>query len=78
MGAKMISYIKEKSAVFLTIITLIMLFAGITYAQSQTEEIHACANPAGQLRIVESTDECKQNETPLTWNVVGPQGVQGG
>ncbi len=40
-------------------------------------EIHACVNPGGQPRIVGNPGDCKSQETPLTWNIMGPQGEQG-
>jgi hypothetical protein len=41
-------------------------------------EIHGCVGPGnGQLRIVSSPEECKRNETPLSWNARGPVGGTG-
>ena len=37
------------------------------------EVIHACINPAGQLRIVGPDEQCHSNETELAWNVLSPQ-----
>ena len=39
--------------------------------------IYACEGANGQLRIVAADAACKQNETPLAWNVTGPQGPKG-
>ena len=42
--------------------------------------IHACVTNGlggGGLRAVESTADCKRNETPLEWNQEGPQGEPG-
>jgi Collagen triple helix repeat (20 copies) len=39
--------------------------------------ILACADRQGDLRIVESHEECRRNETPVRWNVRGPQGPRG-
>jgi hypothetical protein len=58
--------------------------AGATYATTSlsgsaaaTSTIQACVKDNGDLHIVASTTECKRGERPLTWNVVGPQGVPG-
>ena len=54
--------------------------AGVSWAfalDNGSGEIHSCLNPAGQIRIVDSTDECKRQETPLTWNTEGPPGPAG-
>jgi hypothetical protein len=37
----------------------------------------ACANRQGDLRLVDSHDECRKNEIPVQWSVRGPQGPQG-
>ena len=39
--------------------------------------IRACADKQGDLRIVDSHDECRRNETPVRWNVRGEQGPIG-
>lgn len=39
-----------------------------------TGEIHACVKKNGNVRI---DDECRRNDSPLTWNSVGPQGIHG-
>jgi len=39
--------------------------------------IHACANPAGQIRIIGANDTCKNQETALDWGIVGPPGAAG-
>jgi hypothetical protein len=37
----------------------------------------ACADRQGDLRVVDSHDECRRNETPVRWNIRGPEGPQG-
>src|SRR6266542_1117035 len=39
--------------------------------------IHACAHPKEGLRIVDSPQECRKYEQPLSWNVQGPTGEPG-
>src|SRR5262245_11263820 len=41
-------------------------------------KIHSCVkNSTGQTRIIASNGACDTNETPLDWNVTGPQGPVG-
>src|SRR5687767_5303801 len=42
-----------------------------------TNTIHACVANTGALRIVGAAATCKNNETPLSWNIAGPQGPVG-
>ena len=65
------------------------IVGGLTLASAHggdTTKIHACQNPAGQLRIVDASQACKSQETALDWNaqgiqgdigIQGPQGVPG-
>jgi len=40
--------------------------------------IHACVKASGAIRIIAATDACDPTkETPLDWNIVGPQGPLG-
>jgi hypothetical protein len=46
--------------------------------QSQSSVIYGCyQSNNGQLRIVAGPNVCSQNETAISWNVVGPVGPQG-
>lgn len=42
-----------------------------------TSVIRACVNPKGQVRIVESHQECLPREWPLAWNFRGIRGPSG-
>jgi hypothetical protein len=42
-----------------------------------TTVVYACVKDNGDLRIVDATTQCKKNEDPLQWNVVGPRGPIG-
>jgi hypothetical protein len=55
---------------------VIGLALGISGASS-TQQILACVNKLGELRIVQASDECKRTESPLTWNIQGPSGPTG-
>jgi hypothetical protein len=39
--------------------------------------IFACVSRTGDLRLVEDLARCRPYETPLTWNIEGPQGPVG-
>src|SRR6266508_192329 len=45
---------------------------------NDSNEIHACYGPGNDdLRIVQSGEDCKRNETHIVWNVMGPAGETG-
>ncbi len=51
-----------------------------TIVNAQGDTIIACVNNKSQskdLRIVDSAVECRNNETPLEWNIQGPAGADG-
>lgn len=55
-----------------------LLAASATWALAETGgEIHACVKDNGNVRIVGDPGEYKNNETPLTRSILGPQGEQG-
>jgi hypothetical protein len=56
-----------------------IIFGGVTWAiASNGETIHACVNSSsGEIKIVSSTEECKKQWKPLSWNKEGPPGPQG-
>ncbi|MEK7777146.1 MAG: hypothetical protein AAB303_00785 [Chloroflexota bacterium] len=40
--------------------------------------IHTCVNTAsGEFKVVDASAVCKNGQSPLDWNAVGPQGPQG-
>jgi type VI secretion system secreted protein Hcp len=60
----------------------VLVAAGTTYAlaasgASTTQTINACVNHQGDMRLVAVAGACRDNETPLSWNTVGPAGAQG-
>ena len=56
----------------------IVLVSGATWVfASDGGAIYACVNPAGQVRIVSDLDQCRSQETPLYWSIMGPKGDQG-
>jgi hypothetical protein len=46
-------------------------------SEQDRELIHACVAPAGQVRIAEGPEDCREGETSVTWNRTGPPGAQG-
>jgi type VI secretion system secreted protein Hcp len=60
----------------------VLVAAGTTYAlaasgASTTQTINACVNGEGQMRLVAVAGSCRQHETALSWNTVGPAGAAG-
>ena len=55
---------------------LLFVLAAIP-CQAQEDVICACSKKDGTLRIVQSANDCKLSETPISWNMVGPQGLPG-
>jgi hypothetical protein len=51
--------------------------ANMVEADGDPEYVQACVNQAGGVSIVDSTEECKKHQTPIIWNVEGPQGDPG-
>lgn len=63
-------------------VTLVALVvAGLaTYSWAASADgttINACLNNDGKLRLVPALSACKNSESPLSWNTVGPVGPQG-
>jgi|GEM_PF-5977570 len=63
----------------IVVILLATILTGFAawWAFAEGGEIHACVNPGGQPRIVGNSGDCKSQETPLTWNIMGPPGPKG-
>jgi len=66
------------------IVALVMGFVGAGLATlasahgGDTNLIHACLNPGnGTIYVVGANQSCSQNQTPLDWNIQGPQGLPG-
>jgi Collagen triple helix repeat (20 copies) len=52
-------------------------FGASALTQADTNTIQACAGNNGALRMVAAAAACKNNETAVQWNVVGPAGAVG-
>jgi hypothetical protein len=61
------------------IITCALAATGVLFigGQARAQQIFACITQQGTLKVAAQNGTCRRNETPLTWNVVGPQGVAG-
>lgn len=55
-------------------LVLLLLFGSRALA---AEQISACVNPAGQMRLVADGVSCRPQEELVTWNVQGPEGPEG-
>lgn len=60
----------------------VLAAAGGTYAWASAgatanQVINACLDRDGQLRLIAIAGDCKRNETPLSWNTIGPAGAPG-
>jgi hypothetical protein len=60
-----------------TIAVLVVFLCVFATRAVAADEITACVNPAGQVRLVAAGSSCRPQEQPVTWNVQGPQGPQG-
>lgn len=59
-----------------TILAFLLVFGFNCYAQENA--IYGCKQKNdGQLRIVSNPGACRPSETPISWNVTGPQGPPG-
>ena len=58
-------------------VILALLAAPTIQGFAEDDVIHGCVDKKGKVRIVDNLSECKEEETPIYWNVVGPQGEPG-
>src|SRR5262245_5218151 len=50
----------------------------VAFAQGTTTKIYSCVdNTTENIKIVTATATCKPAESPLAWDIQGPQGPQG-
>jgi hypothetical protein len=54
-----------------------VLFIGSEVTAQAPAQIFACVNQRGEVKIVAQNATCGQNETLVTWNVLGPLGPVG-
>ena len=67
--------------VLLTAVLVSACLGAFAYASTNNNSsnvIYACANRTnGQMRLASGPQDCKQHETALSWNQIGPQGPGG-
>ena len=66
----------KKTILMATIIcVLFFVMSSMCFAD---DVIHGCVGKfTGILRVVSSTSKCLPIESPISWNIQGPQGLQG-
>ena len=69
----------RKISAFLFVFALLLGAVVIAAAHGgDTNLVHACVNPGGQMRILlDANATCKANETAVDWGIIGPPGPQG-
>jgi hypothetical protein len=56
----------------------IFTYVSANSSDPSNDVIHACVKSSnGSIRIVEAGSTCKSNESPLNWNLIGPEGPTG-
>ncbi len=64
------------SVFVISVVLVALLAAGVSWAAAQGDDlIQACVNGRGRIRIVESAEECRPNETFLDWPGSSSSGV---
>lgn len=62
----------------LLVLALGLTVTGVAAAQDDGTAIHGCVHTGtGSLRVVSDGTTCRGNESPLSWQRVGPAGPQG-
>ena len=58
--------------------TGLLLGAGLAWADDADATVHACVQEhSGKVRIVAAGEQCRHEETPISWNLEGPPGPPG-
>jgi Collagen triple helix repeat (20 copies) len=67
-----------KRMVIMSAAVLLSVFVSSGAARAQQTQLYACVNnSSGEIKLVAQNAACKNNETLVVWNVVGPQGPIG-
>jgi hypothetical protein len=63
----------------LAALAVLAVGVGVGYAAAPVagDVIHGCVGPTGLLEVIGADAECKQNQTPISWNQTGPPGADG-
>jgi len=66
------------TCLFLCLCAVALVALATAHAEPPVNPIQACYNNTnGDLRRVNSAADCKNHETPISWNIAGPAGPQG-
>ena len=66
------------AAVVAVVVVGLLTVTRVTWAHGgDVTKIHSCVNTSGNLRVVGANESCRIGETPLDWNIQGPQGPAG-
>jgi hypothetical protein len=70
---------RPSPAMIVALVGIVIGLGGVAFATipDSSGTIHGCYNQSGNLRVVESANDCRKNETPLAWNQQGPPGPPG-
>jgi hypothetical protein len=70
---------RSRTFVAAALASAVVTVGGIAMAAipDATGVFHACVANTGNVRIVESSSDCRANETAVNWNQAGPMGPQG-
>jgi len=69
--------LRRASVAGLALLALVFLIVPLVSSASPNV-LEACINPGnGGMRLVDAATQCHNNETRVSWNIVGPQGPQG-
>ena len=62
----------------LVALAILLTLAGVATAQSAPTVVHyACVNKDGTMVYKSAAGQCTKNQTEISWNQVGPMGLQG-
>lgn len=67
----------SKKLIFFATVLLLLGISAAVIVRANGGVIHACVNPAGQLRIVGTPEDCRPQEEELDWNEQGLPGEDG-
>jgi hypothetical protein len=63
---------------FVFLALVLMMIPIVLHAANTPGVLEACVNPGnGNMRLVDSSTDCHNNETRVTWNIEGPTGPAG-
>ena len=66
------------AAVLAVVVVKLLTVTRVAWAHGgDVAKIHSCVNTQGSLRVVGANESCRIGETPLDWNIQGPQGPAG-